>query len=162
MHDNSDCTAKKCIVTIIVSYPCVAAVRSTATCEALQSLSDHAFLVRCTRNQQCSELQCDVLGLGITTAALTLLPCRQPAGIRLILYSSPNSVVLSQTIDRTTVIQVTDGTSLVATLDQLTNSIGLEVIIVKINNLVMERGDLLIWCSFYAMVVVVQHSVFLR
>jgi len=106
--------------------------QSTATCQALQSLADSASGVTCTKNSQCNELQCSVTDTNIrsiiSSATLTLLPCNQPAAVRLALYNPSNTVFLNQTIVETTTIQAVDGViSLVVRLDHLTNSIGLGV-----------------------------------
>ena len=123
-----------CCVSIAIDilHTCTAAAQSTATCQALQSQADSASGVICTRNSQCNELQCGVTETTILqfirSATLTLLPCNQPAAVRLALYNPSNTVFLNQTIVETTTIQAVDGViSLVVRLDHLTNSIGLGV-----------------------------------
>ena len=113
-------------------YTRTAAAQSNATCQALQSVADSASGVTCARNSECSELQCGVTDSTILqfirSATLTLLPCDQPAAVILALYDPSNTVILNQTLDRTTTIQaVPDVLSLVVRLDHLTNSIGLGV-----------------------------------
>ena len=86
----------------------------------------------CIRNSQCNKLFCRVTETTILRfirrATVTLLPCNQPAAVRLALYNPSNTVFLNQTIDRTTTIQAVEGVlSLVVRLDHLRGSIGLGV-----------------------------------
>ena len=64
----------------------------------------------CTRNSQCSELQCDVTQSTvrdyIKRATLTLLPCNQPAAVRLVLYNPSNAVIVIRTFDSTTTLTI--------------------------------------------------------
>ena len=92
-------------------YSSTAAAQST--CADLQTLASRASGITCTRNSQCSELRCDVtqstLRSYIRRATLTLLPCNQPAAVRLVLYNPSNAVIVNRTFDSTTTLTIVDG-----------------------------------------------------
>ena len=92
-------------------YSSTAAAQST--CADLQTLASRASGIKCNRNSQCSELQCDVtqsiIRSYIRRATLTLLPCNQPAAVLLVLYNPSNAVIVNRTFASTTTLTIVDG-----------------------------------------------------
>ena len=86
----------------------------------------------CTRNDLCNTAVCPVSEslFNSYTLTLTLLSCRDPPGVRVVLTNSGSTVtVFDQVIDHTTDISVTSGVTADIRLDQLESqsAVGIEV-----------------------------------
>ena len=79
-----------------------AAAHTSTTCHDLQHIADSTSRITCTRNSQCSELQCDVTQTTtcnyVKSFTLILLPCNQPVAIQLVLFNPSNVVIVNQII----------------------------------------------------------------
>ena len=101
------------------------------TCDALDLVADHARFMDCTRNDQCDTVDCTItlLQFAGTLLTLTILPCRAPPGVHVVI-KEPNSdgTILDEVYDHTvTDIDLSAVATLDITLDQLNSSIGIKV-----------------------------------
>ena len=100
------------------------------TCNALDIVVAHARFMDCARNDQCDTVNCTITWSQFdgTLLSLTILPCRDPPGVHVVIIRPNSDVILDKVYDHTvTDINLFSGATLDVTLDQLNFTIGIEV-----------------------------------
>ena len=114
-----------------LSIPSTATARYRPTCDALDLVVANARSMDCTRNDECDTVNCTVTqerfdGISLT---LTILPCRDPPGVHVVVREPDSDIILDDVYDHTvTGIDLGSPATLDVTVDQLNITlIGLKV-----------------------------------
>ena len=129
MHGGT--TIVYCCTDVAIRITHSAAAQYSPTCQSLDNVASSAQSMTCTRNTQCDTVNCTTTqapfdGIPLT---LTVLPCRVPPAVHMVVRDKDSdAVILDRVMDHTeTGIIITPGVTLDFTLNQLNDSIGVEV-----------------------------------
>lgn len=78
----------------------------------------------CVTDERCDGVTCSLLGY---KTSITTLPCNSPPAVTVVAMDSNDTVLFSRTVDHTQQIPLVGGATLLVTVNQLTEAIGVEV-----------------------------------
>ena len=96
--------------------------QAASQCDAFNTLS--ASTQRCVTNAGCDGVVCSLLGY---KTAVSTLPCNSPPAVTVVVVDSNNTVLFMRTVDQTQQMPLVGGATLLVTVNQLTEAIGMEV-----------------------------------
>ncbi|XP_064404743.1 uncharacterized protein LOC135349986 [Halichondria panicea] len=91
----------------VLALQLVSADHGTGTCDGLDHLIENVnpILGQCTRDAECTQVNCSSQTLGVPDATITLLPCNEPPAINIVAIAAAGDVIGNYTTSTNAVDQ---------------------------------------------------------